>query len=282
MKHFILILIFSILLINTIKSSAEEIKNPSELLNRIQECYKKINSYTYTNYQGEYDTFNKEFQKETHKNYGDLEDKYGNKEDNKVSDKPEYKEGNYEVSFVKPYSIKMKILSSDYIPDVLKNAVFIYRPDEDPKNFKVKILGLGFIPLDFTRSIEKENTGDFLVMNWTADLIVMNYLSSNGTSSVKKEKCEKKDAYLLEIKFPENLKPKKPSYKLGDIPSEAKYKIDYVLASLERAKYSSVKYWIDAKDFVIVKREEYINNKLYSTRLFKDITINSITKDNIK
>jgi len=262
---------------------AAEIKSPAELFNKMQKAYKAINSYSYTNEQGEYDTFNKEYQKETAKNYSDYNSKYGDGKSSKVSDKPEYKRGNYEVKFYKPYSIRMKIISSDYTPSVLNNAEFIYRPGSDPKNFIVKIMGLGFIPLEFQRDVQKENTGDFLVMNWTVDLLQLDYFFKNGTSAILKEKnkIDNRDAYILEFKFAKDVKPSAPGYNLGDIPSQVKFKIDYTLGSLERVKYSSVKYWVDKKDLIIIKREECIGGKSHSTRVFKNIILNGVKKSDI-
>ncbi|HPZ06825.1 MAG TPA: hypothetical protein PL110_01810 [Candidatus Eremiobacteraeota bacterium] len=279
MKKLILLLF---ILLCYCKVSAEEIKSPADLLDRMQKSYKNIKSYSYINEQGEYDTFSKEMQKETAKDYGDINSKYGDGKSTEISEKPEYKKGIYEVKLYKPYAIRMKIISSDYVPSVLINSEFIYRPASDPKNFTVKLLGFGFIPVEFQRDVVTENTGDFLVMNWTVDLLQLDYLFKNGKAVLsKKEKIDNRDTYVLEFKFSKDTKPTKPEYKLGDIPSQIKYKVDYTLESLERAKYSSVKYWIDKKDLIIIKREEYIGNKLHSSRIFKNITLNNINKSDI-
>ncbi|MEQ8222548.1 MAG: hypothetical protein ABRQ37_09625 [Candidatus Eremiobacterota bacterium] len=280
-KNFSIIVLIMFLLSSNI--FAGEVKSPAELFTKMQKAYKAINSYSYTNEQGEYDTFNKEYQKETAKNYSDYNSKYGDGKNSNVSDKPEYKRGNYEVKFCKPYGIRMKIISSDYTPSVLNNAEFIYRPGSDPKNFTVKIMGLGFIPLEFQRDVQKENTGDFLVMNWTVDLLQLDYFLKNGSPAMvqEKNKIDNRDAYVLEFKFAKDVKPSVPKYNLGDIPSQVKFKIDYTLGSLDRVKYSSVKYWVDKKDLIIIKREEYIGGKLHSTRLFKNISLNSVKKSDI-
>ena len=150
----------------------------------------------------------------------------------------------------------MKIVSSDYTPSVLDDAQLIYKPDEDPNNFAVKIKFLKFIPMTFHKDVQKEVTGDFLVMNWTVDLLQLDYYLKNGKASIssEKEKIDNRDTYLLEFKFPKNIKPSVPKYDLGDIPSQAKYKVDYTLASLGKLKYSSVKYWVDKKDFINYKK----------------------------
>ena len=262
---------FSLIIFN---ASAEEIKNPATLFEKMQEAYNAIESYSYTNSQGEFDTFSKEYQQETADKYGDLNNQYGDGQSSQVSKEPEFKRGLYEVAFKKPFSITMKILSSDYTPSVLNNAEFIYMPEKDPKNFTIKILGLGFIPLEFSRSVTEENTGDFLVMNWTVDFLQLNYFFKNGTAEIKgKETVNKKEAYVLEFFFSPDYIPTAPSYNLGDIPVQAKDRIDYTLGSLERAKFSSVKYWVDTKDLVIIKREEYIGGSLHSTRTFTNISI---------
>jgi outer membrane lipoprotein-sorting protein len=282
MSKNLLITLLIIFLVSS-KIFAEDAKSPAELFNKMQKSYKAINSYSYSNEQGEYDTFNKEYQKETAKNYSDYDAKYGDGKSSRVSDKPEYKKGNYEVKVCKPYSIRMKIISSDYTPSVLNNAEFIYRPDSDPKNFIVKMMGLGFIPLEFSRDVQKENTGDFLVMNWTVDLLQLDYFFKNGKAVIlqEKNKIDKRDTSILEFKFAKDVKPSVPKYNLGDIPSQVKFKIDYTLGSLERIKYSSVKYWVDKNDLIIIKREEYIGGKLHSTRMFKNITLNNVKKSDI-
>jgi hypothetical protein len=201
---------------------AGEVKSPAELFTKMQKAYKAIDSYSYTNDQGEYDTFNKEYQKETAKNYSDYNSKYGDGKNSNVSDKPEYKRGNYEVKFCKPYGIRMKIISSDYTPSVLNNAEFIYRPGSDPKNFTVKIMGLGFIPLEFQRDVQKENTGDFLVMNWTVDLLQLDYFFKNGSPAMVQEKIRliTETHMYWSLNLQKMLKPSVPKYNLGDIPSQ--------------------------------------------------------------
>lgn len=253
---------------------AGEIDDSGVLFNKMKESYNNINSYSYTNYQGEYDTFSKEYQKETEEKYGDLNSQYGDGSSGEVSSQPEYKQGTYQVVFQKSYNISMKIISSDYTPSVLDNAEFIYKPSQDPKNFTVKILGLGFIPLEFKRSITEENSGDFLVMNWTVDLINIEYLFQNGQAAISgKETVDGHSAYVLEFDFSPNLLPSVPSYELGKIPEQAKEKIDYTLGSLGRAHFTKIKYWVDTESFVIIKREQYIGKTLHSTRLFRSIYV---------
>ena len=46
-----------------------------------------------------------------------------------------------------------------------------------------------------------------------------------------------------------------------------------------KKNFSKVRYWIDDDQFVIVKVVEYIDGRLYSSRLYKDIEINNLSLD---
>jgi len=282
MKKVIFLICF-ILFLSPFKIFGENIQTPAELITCIKKAYENINSYSYTNEQGEYDTLTKEIQKEARKNYSEENKKYCKEETPEVSDKPEYKKGIYEVEFYKPYDINVEIDSSDYTPSILNGVQLIYKPDEDPNNFAAKVKILWIIPITFHKDVQEEVTGDFLVMNWTVDLLQLDYYLKNGESSIssEQEKIDGRDTYLLEFKFPQNIKPSVPEYDLGGIPTQAKHKVDYTLAGLENLKYSSVKFWVDKNDFIIIKREEYIDDKLHASRIFKDIKLNNLCKDDI-
>jgi len=276
-KFIFLLLIFLFFLhFFCLETFGAEVSSPCELLSAIKDSYESIESYSYTNYQGEYDTFNRQFQEEASSEYSDVSGNYGGGEENNISTGSEFKKGVYNVNFSKPFSVKMEIVSSDYTPSALDNAFFEYAPGVYPEIFTVTILGFGFIPIGSSRSI-KDNTGDFLVMNWTVDLLEVEHLLSIGKPDfLRSESLDGKDTCVLEIDFPSPVNSSCPAYELGDIPQEIKFKIDYIMGFPAMAKISSVKYWIDKDELVIVKREQYIDGKLHSERLYKNISIKRI------
>lgn len=75
MKKVIFLICF-ILFLCPFKIFGENIQTPAELIASIKKAYENINSYSYTNEQGEYDTLTKEIQKEARKNYREENKKY--------------------------------------------------------------------------------------------------------------------------------------------------------------------------------------------------------------
>ena len=63
---------------------------------------------------------------------------------------------------------------------------------------------------------------------------------------------------------------------LNGIPEAINLKLQKSSLESREKNFSKIKYWIDEEKFIIVKKEEYIDDKLYSSKLYKDIKINNL------
>ena len=171
----------------------------------------------------------------------------------------------------------MVLLKSDYLPAILNKSILEYRPDKDPRKFV--FLPRGSKTFSMTRSIYDES-GSFLTMNWTADIFFMQQQHNNGSLRLAgKERIGGRDCYVLEFFSFNNgkdFKLIKKDLESKGIPSDINLKLYKFSLELVKKNFSKVKYWIDEDKFIIVKKEEYIDNKLYSSKLYKDIEINNL------
>lgn len=264
--------------------------NGETIYQKTLNAYHHIKSYSYINYQGEYNLFSKEAEEGAKENYGAFAKGFGyNHEDyydqngfikndrNNPFKDSQFKRGTYQYKFMKPFIIQMALVNSDYLPKILHKSVMTYRPDKDPAVFRFFPRASSFFSL--SRSIDDES-GSFLTMNWTTDLIKMQFLNENGTVRLlEKEKIDGRDCYVLEFFSLNGTKGKKTAgarLLSSGIPKDISVKIDKSLSGIAKKNFSSVKYWIDAEKFIIVKIEEYIQGHLYSSKTYKDIKINQL------
>ncbi|HUU49553.1 MAG TPA: hypothetical protein VMW81_01180 [Nitrospinota bacterium] len=273
------------------KVSASPVLTAEKIYKNTINAYKEIESYSYTNYQGEYTWFNKEKMDRAKDNYDSLIDRYGNESHNgflndfnglSSSEKnsftsSKFKKGVYGYKFLKPFIVKMVLLESDYLPAILHKSILEYRPDKDPKKFM--FLPRGSSAFSITRSIYDES-GSFLTMNWTVDLLMMHLQHENGTLGLaEKEKVDGRDCYVLEFSFKKDREPFmiKQNLKSHGIPIDINAKVYTSLFNLAKKNFSKVKYWVDDGKFIVIKKEEYINDKLYSSKEYRNIKINNLS-----
>lgn len=248
------------------------------------QSYKRIKSYSYTNYLAAYDWFAQKAIEKAKNNYGTyinrVESEYLDNNGKKDRyDPSRFKKGIYGYKFLKPFTIEMVLIESDYVPSLINNSILRYRPDKDPKRFKFHLRGSPTFSV--TRSIYDES-GGLLTMNWTIDLIMMEELYQNGTLRlVGKEKIDGRDCYLLEFSFDKDMQSWmiKPNFLSYDIPKDIYHQLYASLFDITKKNFSKVRYWIDDDQFVIVKVVEYIDGRLYSSRLYKDIEINNLSPE---
>ena len=255
------------------------------------DAYHHIKSYSYINHQGEYNLFSKETEEGAKESYGAFAKGFGynyenyydqngfikNNQNNPFKNS-QFKQGTYQYKFMKPFIIQMALVNSDYLPEILHKSVMTYRPDKDPGVFRFFPRSSSFFSL--SRSIDDES-GSFLTMNWTTDLIKMQFLNENGTVRLlEKEKIDGRDCYILEFSSINERSGDNTTgtrFLLSDIPKDISTKIDQSLSGITKKNFSSVKYWIDAEKFFIVKIEEYIQGHTYSSKTYKDIKINQLS-----
>lgn len=273
------------------KAPAPSVLTAEKIYKNTINAYKEIESYSYINYQGEYTWFNQEKMDRAKDDYGSLIKRYGNEShngflndfnglqssDNSSFTSSPFKKGVYGYKFLKPFIVKMVLLESDYLPAILHKSILEYRPDKDPKKFV--FLPRGSKTFSMTRSIYDES-GSFLTMNWTADIFLMQQQHNNGSLRlVGREKIAERDCYVLEF-FSFNKEKEfqmiKKDLESKGIPGDINLKLYKSSFELIKKNFSKVKYWIDEDRFIIVKKEEYIDDKLYSSKLYRDIEINNL------
>jgi len=262
------------------QASTPQKLNAEKIYKNVLQAYKNIKSYSYTNYQGGYDWFVKKALERAKSNYAPLISRYGNGYENGSNNhnnqSSEFKKGIYGYKFLKPFNIQMALVESDYVPSILNNSVLTYRPDKNPKTFKFYPRASSF---SLTRSIYEES-GNFLTMNWTVDLLMMQLQHENGTLRLaEKEKVDGRDCYVLEFSFKKDREPFiiKQNLKSHGIPVDINPQICISLFDFIKKKLSKVKYWIDNNKFIIVKIEEYIDDKFYSSKEYRNIKINNLS-----
>jgi hypothetical protein len=260
------------------------------------ESYQHIQSYSYTNYEGEYDLFVKKKEENAKENYGTLAGKYGydyqdyykkdqngmtpdSKNNDDLFTNSQFKKGVYQYKFLKPFIIQMSLVDTDYIPSILNNSVMVYRPDENPKVFRFYPRSSSYFSL--SRSIFDES-GGFLTMNWTTDIIKMKLLHERGKlqKNAGKESIDGRSCYTLEFSSFDREAGKEiigRNLQSFHVPLAIYPQLHNTIVGVLEKNFSKVKYWIDAEKLVIVKVEEYINGQLYSSKVYKDIKINNLS-----
>jgi len=267
------------LLLLTHLNAYGKIKDPEELFKKVVSTYQALKSYEFVNYKKGYDTFSKERETETKGTYGEVGKKIGKKvEMNEVSQKPQIKEGVYEVRFKKPFLLQMKIIKSDFCPSVVYGTVITYRPDKDPNVWWAK---LKYMPVAMKRSVKKDDSGGFFSMGWAFSIINMHNQKKNGIMKIKgMEKVQGRDCYLLEFTFdPKRVKPYQPNLKEWGVPAALESELNNTIRGLKKQKTSSVKYWIDAQRFLILKSEEYVRGKFHWQDEYRDIKLNHLSAE---
>ena len=266
-----------------VRTAAEDIRSPEELIDKVMDNYTHINSYRYTKCTEGDDTFSKEREKAAKQTIKKEVEKEMNVKMKKMDgdetvEKPVIKKSCLSYKFMKPYLCQMVAINSDYIPKFMEGVMLTYRPDKDPKVFWAK---LKFSPFALKRPITSESDG-FLSGNWTMTLIGMNHYRQNGVMKLAgREKLDGRDTYLLKFTFPDldNIKIGKVDIAKWQAPREIAFKIKEQLDTLGKEKQSEATYWIDAERFIILKVQNKIAGKTHWTETYRDIKINNLSKE---
>ncbi len=251
-----------------------------DIMEKVFETYEKLKSYSYINHKKGLDTHTKEKEQRL------LSDaaKMGKKTDWKSGSEPQMKEGEYAIKFIKPYSLQMKIIKSDFTPSVLFGSLLTYRADKDPNVWWFK---LKYSPIALKRSIESED-GDFLTQGWTKPIVGLKYqikkakeIKYKGEEEVNGIKCN-----VVEIVFNKDYQPSeedkneiKEYIKKLKVPKELEEDIFKGVMNKEESEMSSSQFWFDKEKNVLVKIVDYIDGKFYWQNVYKDVQLNNVSEE---
>lgn len=149
-----------------------------------------------------------------------------------------------EFMFLKEEGLRrMEVISGEN-----KGVILLYRPDEDKEKVKVKQI----IPLTLKKD-DKRIEG-FFTSDFYSDIYYLKYhLNKGKIKYLKEEEVSARACHLLE------------------------------LIAGKKTEYTKALLWIDKKLLVPVKIEKYEDGKIFSSKIYKKIEINTgLTKEDFK
>lgn len=238
-----------------------------------------IDSHKYLwNIEG-YDKFSKERQKEMAGHYDDIAKKQGAEVE--ISENVEIKRGGYIIEFKKPYLTQMEIVKSDFVPVLLNGSLITYRSDKKQNKWYVKPK---ISPVAVGRSIEKDDAGGAITAGWPVVLLYLQYYHDNAATVTLQPDAtfDGKKCKVIRLTFDWKKTPawnkKKPPFAKFAVPAPIEKIIWDGMLDIEQQKFSHIDYFVDAKQNVVVKTEEYINGKFHWRNTFTKIEINKLTE----
>ena len=252
--------------------------SPDEVLKKTVDAYKRVNDYSFTVSMEGLDTFAKKQAAKMADANQSLADSAGVKVEEKksTSSAPKLTYSKYNVKFMKPYVLQMQILRLDVAPDLVLEGKFTYNAATDPKVWWAK---LKITPTPLKRSVKKDDASGFLTMGYAQYILDMQNFAANGKAKyLGTGKALGVDCHIIEYTFPKDVwgkfKPVKPNWADLKIPADIQHLITENLQDPKEKKYSSAKYWISTKDYMIVQVEKYIGGKFYWRESFAKIKTN--------
>lgn len=191
-----------------------------------------------------------------------------------------------EYKWAKPWVLWMKITQSDYVPSMLINGIMRYNYVKNKKNWSIKT---PVVIVGIPRGIDTES-GNFLFAGWHLNYMFLNNLAKDVEPVLEgKVKMDGKDVYKIGFHFSDAAKAKSHAkdtdFAAYGVPKELKFKYDAEIDWFvdEAARYKDVYYYIDAKTLDMVG-EEVIqkNGELYYKKIWKNIRVDSLDKDEFK
>ncbi|MEW6200509.1 MAG: hypothetical protein AB1546_00920 [bacterium] len=259
-------------------ADSEKTLSADEIVDKVISTYRELDSYEYMNFDRGYDTFTKKQQKNIGDMYSTVAERLRTAAP-EVEKEPRIVEGTHLIKFKKPYLLQMKLIKSDYVPSIVYGTVVTYRPDKNPDVWWAKVR---FLP-SFKRSVANDDAGGFFSKNWMLPVLNLDVyrelgtMKLNGIKSFEGVKC-----YILDFEFnfsgDKKIEIKKPDYRRWGVPKEIEKFINDDLLRIKEIKPSSIRYWIDAERFLILKTEQFVNKKFLDMSEYREIKLNHLSK----
>lgn len=284
------------LLFAALAAPAAAAESAASILQKVKTTVRSLDSFSYVNVEDDYqdEVVKARVLKSFTSAKGDakkLGTVFGSEIDmaKEAKENVEYRAGKYLIQYVKPYLLQLQLLETDYIPkgaDFVKGGYVLYRPDVK-KNFV--FLKFANSPMILGQNIRQNDLGFLFTQNWLYDVTEHDFLlrHSPGPKLIGEKEINGRAAYYVEIPLKYN--PKAPAFTYSEkdshITAEAKYYVDWGLEEmrerLEKHGAGIVRLWIDKKENVILKKEVLFNNKVFTRKESRDISLNSLTKANL-
>jgi len=194
---------------------------------------------------------------------------------------PEWMTYASEVKFKKPWIVWMRIMRSDYVPDLLINAVMKYNYEKSKDKFAIRAIGL-----QLARGTDTES-GNFLYSNYTSDLIDINLLADQVEPKldgvVELEDMDGLKAYKIEFDLKDKkLEMKDVNLSEWGVPEELHFKvkpeINWYAREIGEGHIAKAYYYFDADTLALVKQEVFQpDGELYFRKWWRDRKLDNLT-----
>ncbi|HOO56193.1 MAG TPA: hypothetical protein PLN69_05170 [bacterium] len=197
-------------------------------------------------------------------------------EENSEEAKPEYKKYKCGVKFKKPFLLQMKVIMSEYVPQIIYGSLMTYRPDKNPDIFwfKPKIS-----PMAIKRDINSES-GDLLYSMMQHNYAIMESMSLNAEPALTGTKeYEGKELYQVEWAFKPDTEFKSLDVDFDKymIHEAARTRFQNSANSYIKDDIGKMVYYFDKDNLLVVMREVYNHDGSFRSRKqWKDLKINHL------
>ena len=193
-----------------------------------------------------------------------------------VDSKSKYMKYDITYKFKKPYLVQMFVKQSDYLPSVLQQSTYTYRPDKDDKVFYVKAK---YVPLGIKRGTETVSG------NYFYTTLPINYMKIDSLMKTVKPalegtvKINGRDAYKIVFDFPKGkaIKCYPPNYDNWGIPKAVQWRFKEEIDEFSRGNISKLVYYFDVETLDLVASDLFqANGDKYFHKEWKDIKVNNL------
>jgi hypothetical protein len=269
-----------------VSAMAQQLKDPKQIIAKAKDRAMGLDSYSFTVTKEGWDFEMEKTAEATQSVAGEAKNspiagKYADKVGKVDASKPKWMTYESKYKFMKPYLVQMEIIKSDYVPSMLQGAVMTYRPDKIKKGnyFYVKPK---VSPIGIKRGTDTVS-GNFFYSTWHINYMKMEILEKQIAPKLEgTAKVEGRDAYKITFNFPKNKQIETYPVDLNawGIPEPVQWRFKDEIAEFSRGNISKAVFYFDVKTLDLVQSDVFqANGESYYHRVWKDIKVNSLTKD---
>jgi hypothetical protein len=261
-------------------SATKQLTDPKDIIAKAKTRMLGLDSYSFDMIKEGWDFEMEKTAEQTRSLTGEAKDsfiakKYANNVKN-VDTKAKYMKYDISYKFKKPYLVQMFVKKSDYLPSVLQQSTYTYRPDQDDKVFYVKAK---YVPLGIKRGTETVS-GNYFYTTYP-----MNYMKMDSLMKTIKpvlegtEKINGRDAYKIVFNFPKGKEVKTfpPNYDTWGIPKPVQWRFKDEIDEFSRGNISKVVYFFDVETLDLVASDcLQANGEKYFHKEWKNIKVNNL------
>ncbi len=260
-----------------------QLKDPKEIIEKAKARSLGLDSYSFSMYKEGWDFEMEKTAESTKQLTGEAKGSFIAKKyaDNvkSVDSGAKYMKYEMDYKFKKPFLVQMYVKKSDYLPSVLQQSTYTYRPDKDDKVFWVKAK---YVPMGIKRGT------DTVSGNFFYSTMHMNYMKMDNLMKEIKpvlegiEKVKDKEAYKIVFNFPKDKKIKTApvNYDKWGIPKPVQWRFKDEIDEFSRGNISKVVYFFDVETLDLVASDCFqANGEKYFHKEWTNIKTNNLTED---